>query len=475
MATSIRRRLLVTLIAAIVTVSGTTLVLSYFDSRHEVQELFDAQLARSARVLQALLLPELLQGKQNELQALLKIAEKFPQPTLVEGEDEEENAFGHEYERKLAFQLWDNNNQLVVQSASAPQQPLSLLGLRPEHRGYRDEQVAGEHWRVFNLWDENDRFLIQVAESYEVRDELIADISKRLITPALISLPLLALLIWIGISRGLAPVQQVATEVTRRNPQHLQPMDAASVPQEIQPLVTELNDLFGQLREALEKERRFTDDAAHELRTPLASLKTQTQVALRASDEAEKQQALRQIIHSVDRANHLLEQMLTLARLNPKARAIDREDIFLYPLTAEVVAQVTPKAIKKHINVELDGFEHALVKADPISLSVLIRNLVDNAVQYTPEYGEVNVRIDNIDQQIRLSVSDSGPGIDTNLQGRVFDRFYRVLGNSATGCGLGLAIVKQIAELFDIEVELKNKEEGSGLVATLLFVSEKKF
>jgi two-component system sensor histidine kinase QseC len=464
--TSIRRRLLFTLLFTISLVSGITLLLSYYDAQHEVEELFDAHLAQSAKVLQALLLPELVQGDAVRLQSFLHYTESFP---LVIDSEEEASAYGHEYERKLAFQVWDHEKNLILKSASAPEAPLSIPGLEPRNRGYSDEIVQGASWRVFKLWDRQERFLFQVAERFDVREELTNDISNRLLAPAFLALPILGIMIWIGVGRGLKPVRHVAEEVTRRDPHNLQPMQVGPVPVEIRPLVTELNELFEQLRHAFDRERRFTDDAAHELRTPLASLKTQAQVALRATDETEQQQALNQVISGVDRASHLLEQLLTLARINPESNELKCEDIFLHALAADVIAQIAPAAFTKKITLELTGDRNALVKSDPISLSVLIRNLMDNAVRYTPEGGAVSVDVGKQGQKIVLTVSDTGPGISPDLQHRVFDRFYRMVGNHSQGCGLGLAIVKQIADLFDLSVELRNSEQGNGLIAKVTF------
>ncbi|KPJ88900.1 MAG: hypothetical protein AMJ53_16255 [Gammaproteobacteria bacterium SG8_11] len=466
MATSIRRRLLITLLLTISLVSGLTLLLSYYDAQHEVEELFDAQLAQSAKVLQALLLPELLQGDPERLQSLLHLSENFPMVIDSEGEA---GAYGHEYERKLAFQVWDNEKNLLLKSASAPKAPLSEAGLETHNRGYSDEYVQDSLWRVFKLWDKNERFLIQVAERYDVREELTNDISNRLLAPAFLALPILGIMIWMGVGRGLSPVQHVANEVTRRDPHNLQAMEVGPVPVEIRPLVTELNELFEQLRHAFERERRFTDDAAHELRTPLASLKTQAQVALRATDEKQKQQALNQVILGVDRAAHLLEQMLTLARINPESNELTREDIFLHALAADVIAQIVPIALNKNINLELSGDQHAIVTANALSLSILIRNLVDNAVRYTPEGGEIVVTVGKEAQKTVLTVTDTGPGISAELQQRVFDRFYRVVGNNTQGCGLGLAIVKQIADISNVSVELINNDPGPGLTAKVTF------
>jgi two-component system sensor histidine kinase QseC len=466
---SIQRRLLANLLITIAFVSLITLFLSYRDATHEVQELFDANLAQSARVLHALVTPELLTGDNKQLQDLLLNFPEYPSDKVLKLNDEA-HSLGHEYERKLAFQVWNRNKDLLLHSASAPTTALSESALLPKNRGFVDEEVGTYNWRVFALWDETEQYLVQVGERYDVRNELITKISQQVITPLLVSLPFLGLMIWVGIGRGLRPVQRVAEEVVRRDPQHLDAMDVGPVPTEIRPLVQGLNNLFDRLKSALETERRFTDDAAHELRTPLAALKTQAQVSLRATDDEERIQALINVVNSVDRATHLVEQMLILARLDPSANTPVKEPINLHDLTAEVVAQLVPSAMKRNTNVEITGSEDTVVYSDPISLSIMIRNLADNAIRYTRPNGEVIIDIGKPNQdEVVLSVSDTGPGIDSELQARVFDRFYRVTGNSSTGCGLGLSIVKRIADLNNLRVELRNKENHEGLLASVHF------
>ncbi|MGD8568047.1 MAG: ATP-binding protein [Gammaproteobacteria bacterium] len=470
MRNSIRRRLLANLLITIAFVSLITLGLSYNDARHEVQELFDAQMAQSARVLQALLLPRLETGTTEELQTLIETYTQVPAMTRPRENDDEAHAFGHEYERKLAFQVWDRKQKLLLYSAMSPTNALSNESLAPENRGFSDEVVGAYDWRVFSLWDESDQYLIQVGERYDVRNELITQISRQLITPSLVSLPFLGLMIWVGIGRGLRPVQKVTNEVTRRDPEYLEPLAVNPVPTEIRPLVSSLNKLFERLHTALETERRFTDDAAHELRTPLAALKTQAQVSLRATSDEERQQALRQVINSVDRASHLVEQMLTLARLDPSSSTLMREKVNVHDLAADVVAQLVPAAIQKNLNIEITGDETAVVSVEPVSMSILIRNLVDNAIRYTPIEGDVVINVDRTaDDKVVLSVLDTGSGIAAELQERVFDRFYRVVGNSSSGCGLGLSIVKRVADLNGLHIELRNRRDETGLVASVYF------
>ena len=470
---SIRQRLLITLLLSIIIIGSITIVRSYLDARYEVQELFDAQLAESARIIQAQLLFVMRSNTRDEIQRLLE-----DQPFMSEkhanekGNGDEISLYGHEYEHKIAFQLWNNKSRLMLRSPSAPTTALSELALNPAIHGYSNEKIAGNDWRVFSLWDRNNEYLVQVGEKYDIRNELIHKISTRLIRPSLISLPILAFLIWLGIGRGLAPLKKVTTEVARRESGFLEPIDIGPVPREIRPLATALNDLLQRLAQALEMERRFTDDAAHELRTPLAALKTQAQVALRATDEQERNNALTQIIKGVDRASHLLQQMLTLARLHSSDEKLPTESVRLYKLAADIVAQLAPLALAKHIDLALEGDESATLEVNSVSLELLIRNLIGNAINYTPAHGDVQVNIQTSNDETVLTVRDSGPGIDPELLERVFDRFFRIPGQQASGCGLGLTIARQSVELLNAELELKNRTDGPGLIAQVRFANK---
>jgi two-component system sensor histidine kinase QseC len=454
-------------------IGSITIVRSYLDARYEVQELFDAQLAESARIIQAQLLFVMRSNTKDEIRRLLEDQPFLPQAhTDKNGNGDEISPYGHKYEHKIAFQLWNNKSQLILRSPSAPTTALSELALDPATRGYSNEKIAGNNWRVFSLWDRNNEYLVQVGEKYDIRNELIHKISTRLIRPSLISLPILAFLIWLGIGRGLAPLKKVTTEVARREPGFLEPINIGPVPKEIRPLATALNDLLQRLGQALEMERRFTDDAAHELRTPLAALKTQAQVALRATDQQERNNALQQIIKGVDRASHLLQQMLTLARLHSSGEELVTETVPLYRFAEDVVAQLAPLALSKHIALALEGDESASLEVNSVSLELLLRNLIGNAINYTPERGDVQVNIQTRNDETFLTVTDSGPGIDPELLERVFDRFFRIPGQPASGCGLGLTIARQSVELLNAELELKNRTDGPGLIAEVRFANK---
>jgi signal transduction histidine kinase len=294
-------------------------------------------------------------------------------------------------------------------------------------------------------------------------DKLIAGVAWRLVTPALLGLPLLGLWIWLATWRGLQPLDAVAREIAARRPDKLEPVSPASAPKEIRPLVEAINGLFVRVEHALESERRFTADAAHELRTPLAALATQAQVALRARDDAERGHAIEQLIASSRRAARLVDQLLTLARLDPD-EAVPATPLRLDTLAEEICAAHGADAMAKNIALELEAAPTTM-RGHADMLRILLRNLVDNAIRYTPAGGRVVVAV----APGLLSVTDSGPGIPVVERERVFDRFHRLAGQQTEGSGLGLSIVARIAERHGARIHLGDGAAGVGLRVEVAF------
>lgn len=425
---SLRLRLLLILVALFTLVWVLVTTASYYAAQHEVEELFDAQLAQYARTLQALTQHRI--GAAD--QARISLDKSF---------------FGHSYEKKVAFQVW-NDGVLVLHSDNAPPQPMSPL------YGFTDQLLDGRLWRVFAMPAAEGAAGIQVAERYDVRDELVHKISLQVLYPLIIALPLLSVVLWFAVGGGLRPLNRITEEVGARSPRDLQPLAAAGIPSEIRPLVAALNRLLERLRRALENERRFTSDAAHELRTPLAILKTQAQVAQGAVSEAERRAALARIGEGVDRGTRLVGQLLALARIDPQTAGQEVESVDLAGLAARVVAEYAPAAVEKGVDLGLEDGATGRVCGYPEALEVVLRNLVDNAVKYTPEGGRVDVSVETGAEGVQLAVTDTGPGIVPELREQVFERFYRVAGSEVEGCGLGLSIVRQIVDLHQAEVAI---------------------
>lgn len=436
---SIRRRLLVALLATILLAWIATLLLSYRDARHELDELLDAHLAQSASLL------------------LAQVGHE------MDDVDEEHAPPVHRYSRRVAFQIWEKGKRLMLHSAGAPDEPLS-----PRNEGFSNSEIAGERWRVFSAWDERRHFLVQVGERREARDKLVLTIARHLLQPLLVTLPVLGLLIWFGVARGLRPLRELGRQVAARRPDNLAALEAAAAPVEVVPLVEGLNQLFARVRASFDSERRFTADAAHELRTPLAAIKTQAQVARAATAEAERRHALDNVLVGCDRAAHLVEQLLTLARLEPETRK-QHEHCDLHALAVAAVAELAPAAIDKDVDLQLADGAAPRVRGEPALLAILLRNLIDNAIRYSTRHSVVRVTVANTGDGAQLTVTDQGPGIPAESRALVWERFYRVLGTGETGSGLGLSIAKRIADLHGATIAMSEGDAGRGLRVSVTF------
>ncbi|MDQ2962733.1 MAG: ATP-binding protein [Pseudomonadota bacterium] len=441
---SIRRELLVWLLAGLLAAVAVAAIGTYLRAREEANELFDHQL--------------------REMVASLTGAPFVAAPAGLGDGDAADNA--------LVVQIWDRNGvQLYL---SQPQRTL------PQHAqlGFTNLRTESGEWRVFSALTGSQ--VIQVAQPMRERRELAASMALRTIVPLLAVLPLLGLLIWFIIARGLKPLERVAAAVGRRSPTQLEPLAERDLPREVQPLVRALNGLLERLGEALAAQRTFIADAAHELRTPLTAVHLQAQLAERATTDAERRKALADLKSGLERATRLSEQLLTLARTEPSVSAAERPaaSVDLSELAAEAIAELAPLAADKAIDLGLSGAGSAAVRGDREALRNLLSNLVDNALRYTPSKGRVDVAIEPKGDRVALVVRDNGPGIAPAEQARVFDRFYRgqpaaVAGDaqrtSVRGSGLGLAIVKRIAQWHGAEIALGEGLDGKGLGVTVYF------
>ncbi len=455
---SIRKRLLAILLSAIGGVWLITTVASYLDTRHEVGEMFDAQLAQGARTLLSLSNHELseLGGAAPEGGHVHFMPENLGQVS------------GGRHPHRVVYQIWStDSDKLLVRSDQAPTEALSEL-----RQGFSDRQVRGQRWRIYSLPGQGSHLMIQIGERYRDRDELIHAAVLRTSIPMLFALPVLGLLIWFGVGRALGPLTVLTREIGNRAAAHLEPVQQAAAPAEIAPLIIALNHLFDRLQQAFDNERRFTADAAHELRTPLAALRTQAEVALRAQDDSSRNQALRQVLRGVDRATRLVEQLLTLARLDPETGLQQTAAVDLCNVAMETLAELEGGAAQKQIELSLTEPCDGRVNGHAPSLAILLRNLVDNAIRYTPAGGNVAVAVRHDGRQRILEVADSGVGIPEEERQRVFDRFFRRPGSEATGSGLGLSIVHRIVELHHGTIELSQAQLGGLLVTVRLPMAE---
>jgi two-component system OmpR family sensor kinase len=435
---SIRRQLLVWLLAGLLVAIAAAAVGTYLRAREEANELFDYQL--------------------KEMAASLTGAPFSAVPGGLSGSENGDGA--------LVVQIWDRNGvQLYL---SQPRRELPQYA----QLGFTTVQTDEGAWRVFSTYAGSQ--VVQVAQPERARRQLATSMALRTILPLLVVLPVLGILIWFIIARGLQPLDRVTAAVTRRSPTLLEPVAERGLPNEVQPLVHALNGLLERLGRALAAQRNFIADAAHQLRTPLTAVHLQAQLAERATTDEERHRALADLRSGLERATRLSEQLLTLAREEPGVAERPLVNVDLSALAREVIGELALLAQVKGIDLGLNANSTPPLKGDPDALRSLVSNLVDNALRYTPIGGRVDVNVGTSgDGGVGLTVSDNGPGISLADRDRVFDRFYRgqaALGrHNAQGSGLGLAIVKSVAERHGAEVVLGDGLDGTGLSVSVRF------
>lgn len=432
---SLQWRLSWMLVLATAVVWLLVLASTWWRTAHELSELLDAHLAQTATVLAA-------QAGHDD--------DDFTVDPVL-----------HKYQAKVAFQIW-HETELLGQSARAPTEQLMPLGVR----GFTDQTLHGERWRVFATQGHEPDVWVMVAELSSARREILLAGLQSAVGPVLIGLPVLALLIGWLVMRALAPLRSLGQTVAQRHAQALQPLQAdVSGMSEVQPLMEALNRLFAQVKDHIDNERRFTADAAHELRTPIAAIRMQAQVVQGASHDAERQQALQAVLQGCDRATHLVAQLLDLARLDAHAQPGVCNAVDVVEPTRQVLAQLVPQALQVGGHIDLSGPEQLRLRTDPARVGILVRNLVDNAVRYSHEGAHVQVRWQS--SPVMLEVQDAGPGMSDEHMRRLGDRFFRA-DSSREGSGLGWSIIRRIAQREGLQVQVDRSPELGGLRVRLV-------
>ena len=437
---SIRRALLFPLLAGLAAIGVLASGATYVAARLEIGELLDLQLKQLANSTR---IDDLLRGRQPG----------FDLRAEPSGDGVTD----------LVTQIWDRDGVLVYWSRPG-------LGLPvPVTPGYATVHVDHRDWRIYTLVQGT--HALQVAQAEDEREAIATKTALRTLFPFIVLIPVFGLMIWYAVGRGLRPLFAMSQAVAKRQPDALAPLSERNLPQELQPLAGSLNALLARLDSALGAQRRFTADAAHELRTPLAALKLQLDVARRANDQTARIAAYDDLNAGVERASHLVDQLLTLARIEPEALATRAVDCDLAAIAKAAIVARGALAAEKHIDLGLARESPAPVRGDPAALAILLSNLLDNALRYTPAGGKIDVAVDANDGRALLTVVDNGPGIPEEERERVFDRFFRGADNRELGSGLGLSIVKRIADAHHAAIELGTPEHGSGLLVTVRFPS----
>jgi two-component system sensor histidine kinase QseC len=457
---SLQLHLLYRLILVSVALVGGSAMFAYIDVKYEANELFDAQLARSARVILSIVQSQDgISGFSNIQQYLdengLAVMYINFEESIADTQEE-----SHIYETKLAFQIWDREGNLVVKSYNAPLEPFTDIT-----EGYNNVSIGSYEWRTFSLPGAHKNYRCITAERIDVREDLVTKISRDLLYMFIVLVPLLSLIIYITTYSGLRPLRLLAAQINRRSSENLELLSSDSKYEEIQTIQRSLNRLLTKLYDTLEREKRFTSDAAHELRTPLAAIRLHTELAKSAKNTNQKDESLEQVLASVDRATHMVEQLLALARLEPDNVKKEFSVINLSALIADETAQLLPLALEKNIEIEFDEHDIDTISGNETALRLLIRNLIKNAVVYTPEGGNVSISIRQDEAAVEFVVEDNGPGISEDELKRVTERFYRSENHDAPGCGIGLSIVERVVQVHGGQLRLACPVTGKGLKA----------
>ncbi|HVR53395.1 MAG TPA: ATP-binding protein [Pseudorhodoferax sp.] len=425
-----RRRLLAYVMTVVVLVAAVLAGTAWRSALRQADEMFDYHLQQMAQALRGGL--------------------PLAPPTLDASGDDE-----------YLVQIWGHDGVQLFRSVPTPLPPRAVLG-------FSDARLQDVHYRVYTL--QTPFQTIQIAQNLDARQARARALALRATLPMALMAPLLLLLVWWGITRSLAPLERARAEVALREADDLSPLQGAGLPDEVRPLVDEINALFGRLDQAFSAQRAFVANAAHELRSPLAALKLQAQAVERAGDATTRALALTRLQQGIDRAIRLMQQLLLLARQEAAAQTgAALPAIALAPLVRQAVAEALPQAQQRGIDLGLDieGDEAALpvVHGDADALAILLHNLLDNAVKYSPPRG----RIDVVLAPHEVAVHDGGPGIAPHERERVFERFYRSPDAPAPGSGLGLTIARAIAERHGATLRLDPSTRRGGLQATLRF------
>ncbi|MFM0740204.1 ATP-binding protein [Paraburkholderia xenovorans] len=456
---SIRRRLVLLVLASIVLIWGIALVSSYRQAKREVGEWEGARLTEIAQILALL--------DQSNLNTLAKARidvreeEKAGEPGANDSDDDDA------LPRDALFQVRSPSGEVLAGSPEL--HALNAWDLPiPSASGAEDMMLGGQMWHTFTLRDTALGHSVRVFEQANTRSDLVSGVASRIARPTLIALPVLALLVWLSIGWSLAPLKTLSGAIRMRDVNRLEPVDIGRAPTEVRPLVDAINLVLSRLRHSIERERAFTADAAHELKTPLAAIKVQAQVALAEPDQALQRLAMQRVVQGVDRSARLAEQLLLLARLDVHEK-LSTEPIKLGVVAKDALLANEHDAQHKDMRVTLQGDLQAEIDAEPTLIGIMLDNLLDNAIKYGRAGGNVEVIVSHKNDHVRLVVRDDGPGVAPGDLARLTNRFFRATGTQASGSGLGLSIVARIAEHFDANLQLGAGIGGHGLAVELSF------
>jgi len=450
---SIRRRLLLMVLASVALVWAATLVSTFRHASEEVRRWQDTRLGEYAKLIALLGDDDLLKLSRSHIDARIEL----PQPNELASATIDSDIAP----REILFAVKDAQGRTIAASPA-----ISKLGPLAPPPGSIDAPwsatLGGTVWRIETIRDANTGRLIQVMQTSNSRSDLARDAALHVSRPLLLGLPALALLVWLAIGRSLAPLRTLSDTIRARDATTFEPIDIERVPPEVRPLVDAIDQLLARLKQSIARERAFTSDAAHELKTPLAAIKVQAQVALAAEDATQRQLAIQRVVQGVDRSTRLAEQLLLLARLDEYER-IPTLPVELDAFVQEAIARHAERARQKQIEISFADPLDRTVLAEPLLISILLDNLFDNAIKYGRPGGHIDIGLFDDGDAVSLVVRDDGQGVAPSEMPRLVDRFYRGVNAAAPGSGLGLSIVRRIVSYFNGRLTFEAGIGGAGL------------
>lgn len=427
-------------------------LLAFHSATQQINKVYDAQLVNNSNLVWALVEIEINNSGPGAFRRVHKVDLSVnSQPALTKSIDE--------YAESRMFRVWKGNKLAMVSDAAFP------ATVPPQEPGFAEPEVDGSRWRVYALRIPNTNFLIEAGEKVQLRHELVRHILVDLFAPLLLLLPLIAGLLWVGIANALGTLRALIVQISRRSSEDLSHINLDRLPSDFVPLGASINQLLTKLEDSFATEKRFADHAAHQLRTPLATIKLQLQLLEQVSKPADQKSILHDLRESTERASKLVSQLLTAARVGHQPIAPER--IALQPLVARMIADLGPLISSKKIDLALDAAPDVLALADETLLTLMLSNIIENAVKYTPDNGHIRVTLVSDTKYARCIITDSGPGIPESERARVFNRFYRVDTPHVAGTGLGLAIAAEAAARLGGNIALGDNPSGAGLMVEI--------
>ena len=445
---------------------------NYYQMKQQNEDLFKMQMVNSANAIDALLSAALKGSSQRQLNELLQSNVISSLENIRNNLQPKVAQFDNVYKDSFAFQVYDRRSgALLLHSTGSPTNSIYDHGKLDTFENISIRQNGMEKtWNVFTMNSRYQPYRIIVLVSYDFKHQMFLNLFRSALRDLIILYAFLLLSIFVVVQLALRPLSDMRRAIAAKNPRKLEPIAVRTAPPEVIPLLNQLNVLFRKFRDVLEREKRFAGDAAHELKTPLAALKTQAEVALNLQNIDEIKAKISNIIAEADRYFHIIDQLLTLSRLEPQEELPDKQVVNANAVAENQLAEMAMIALDKDIDLSfMPSKENAYVFGSEALLSVLFRNLVDNAIRYTARGGKVAIYSYVTKQAVIFEVVDNGVGVDAEKLKRIFDRFYRIAGTKQSGSGLGLSIVKQIVRLHDGKVIAKKSKGSQGLTIEVKF------